>query len=320
MAMRIRCTDCSKKISIDEAFAGGVCRCPYCKALVQVSGTSDASAGATRPAAPTERPESPEPIPAGASEADVIATAEVAGQEHIPTARPVRLQGIVTLVLLGAMLLMLAAGVVGVITFLTGDDYGTVVDVTNPFIPNSSGPAIAGMPVDTPVVYIIDGGSSMRNMRDYGIGAVYASVRSLRSRDEFAIILAGEEADTLMDGGYHDGDDEGRKAAWAFLDAFEASGAADISRAMRAAMALDPQPDTIVLVAQGPMVDQMAVAKEAAQKGIVLLTVALDSNLDFQAMMESWATLTGGQSQWYGFAMLSQFSREAPPNGAATHD
>ena len=34
--MKIRCTDCSKKISIDDAFAGGVCRCPYCSTLVFV--------------------------------------------------------------------------------------------------------------------------------------------------------------------------------------------------------------------------------------------------------------------------------------------
>jgi len=319
MAMRIRCSDCSKKISIDEAFAGGVCRCPYCKALVHVAGGNDAAAGTARPAAPTERPEAAASIPAGASESDVMAVSG-AEEQHIPTAQPVRLQGIVTLVLLGAMLLMLAAGVVGVITFLSGDDYAAPDELANPFIPNSSGPAIAGMAIDTPVVYIIDGGSSMRNMLDYGIGIVYASVRSLRSRDEFTIMLAGEDDDALMEGGYRDGDDEGRKAAWEFLDASHVDGEADISRAVRAAMALDPEPDTIVLVAQGPMVDQMAVAEEAAQKGIVLLTVGLDCNQDFQEMMQSWASRTGGQSQWYGFATLSQFSREAPPNGSATQE
>ena len=51
MAIKIRCTECNKKVSIDEAFAGGMCRCPYCKAIVYVS-EHPGEAGAARPAAP----------------------------------------------------------------------------------------------------------------------------------------------------------------------------------------------------------------------------------------------------------------------------
>ncbi len=36
MAIKIRCADCRKRISVDQGFAGGMCRCPYCKAIVLV--------------------------------------------------------------------------------------------------------------------------------------------------------------------------------------------------------------------------------------------------------------------------------------------
>ncbi len=36
MTLRILCNQCGKKIIIDAAFAGGICRCPYCKSLVKV--------------------------------------------------------------------------------------------------------------------------------------------------------------------------------------------------------------------------------------------------------------------------------------------
>jgi hypothetical protein len=69
MAIKIRCVDCKKKISIDEAFAGGVCRCPYCTAIVYVPDDagqkkpkkSRAKTPARRPKTPGARPTAPTP-------------------------------------------------------------------------------------------------------------------------------------------------------------------------------------------------------------------------------------------------------------------
>ena len=57
MAMKIDCPECNKRILIDEGFAGGVCRCPYCKALAFVPGEMGATSAGKRPDAPTARPE-----------------------------------------------------------------------------------------------------------------------------------------------------------------------------------------------------------------------------------------------------------------------
>ena len=63
MAVKIRCSECHKKISVDEAFAGSMCRCPYCKNIVLVpelvaAGADDISA---RPSSPgrSSRPSMP---------------------------------------------------------------------------------------------------------------------------------------------------------------------------------------------------------------------------------------------------------------------
>ena len=62
MATKIRCSECRKKISVDEAFAGSMCRCPYCKAIVMVPkpGDSTAKGLGSRPSRPTTgRPSAP---------------------------------------------------------------------------------------------------------------------------------------------------------------------------------------------------------------------------------------------------------------------
>ena len=61
MAVRIRCSECHKKIAVDEAFAGSMCRCPYCKSIVIVPQEISASEAHTTPARPAApgRPSSP---------------------------------------------------------------------------------------------------------------------------------------------------------------------------------------------------------------------------------------------------------------------
>jgi PHP family Zn ribbon phosphoesterase len=101
MAIKVRCQQCRRKISIDEAFAGGNCRCPYCKAITMVSVRSAVSR-ATRP----DRPDTPT---AGVSQVPPV--------EAVPLAKPVRVQGIITLVLSVFVLLLLLAGVFLVVKF-----------------------------------------------------------------------------------------------------------------------------------------------------------------------------------------------------------
>ncbi len=55
MALKIRCSECRKKMSVDEAFAGSIYRCPYCKSIVRVPVTAvpgQVGLSQTRPSRP----------------------------------------------------------------------------------------------------------------------------------------------------------------------------------------------------------------------------------------------------------------------------
>ncbi len=105
MPLRLQCPECQKRIVVDEAFAGGVCRCPDCKALVRVPG----QIGEAAPNGP--RPEAP-----GAADETPSGLAAAQGRE-IPTARPAGMRRILV-VLVIAGLLIIAAVVAAVLLYL----------------------------------------------------------------------------------------------------------------------------------------------------------------------------------------------------------
>ncbi len=59
MAVKVRCSDCLKIIMVDQAFAGSMCRCPYCKAIVAVPAEGDISGSATASSRSSSRPGKP---------------------------------------------------------------------------------------------------------------------------------------------------------------------------------------------------------------------------------------------------------------------
>lgn len=90
MAVRIRCSECHKKIAVDEAFAGSMCRCPYCKSIVivpQEISASEANTTPARPAAPG-RPSSPS-RPSKPGEKSKPATLKGSGLRDIVGSRPI---------------------------------------------------------------------------------------------------------------------------------------------------------------------------------------------------------------------------------------
>ena len=70
MTLTLNCPQCQQEITVDAAFAGGVCRCPSCKAQVVVPGQigeCNAADNSGRPDAPigTSQPQTKpaEPVP-----------------------------------------------------------------------------------------------------------------------------------------------------------------------------------------------------------------------------------------------------------------
>jgi len=309
--MRIRCTECRKKVSIDNAFAGGVCRCPYCRALVFVADDSGPTEDPHRPASPMERPTTPE---------ELKAVAESRGQKDIPLADPVKLQGIVTLVMIGVLVAMVVGGIVLLLT--SGDNgagdggpkngsgsdsgQGPLVD---PFRKGMAlrGSWVAGnVTIESPVIYIIDGGDAMRDLFDFALVMIRVSVGSLSEKDMFTVLLCKDIGgqDAFMDEtGYRTGTNE--EIVEKFLGKYTCKGLTDLNRSIAAAVAR--QPKTIVLLSGKPVANVAETAKLAKAKNIRIMAIAMGDRPDVKKTMADLARATGGHSRTYLLSDLDNY-------------
>ena len=314
MAIKIRCSECRKKVSIDEAFAGGMCRCPYCKALVFVPEESGQFPAGTRPAAPQSRPDAPSPgrpaapgTPPPPPPPPGAPLAAEQDHEHIPMARPVKIQGIITIVLLALLVLMVAGGITAAVHLLPdgpqpkpGDDPNDYVPPEGPLVVTVQKAGVSDIAfAKGPVIYCIDAGSSMRTTFDGAHAMVRTSVESLKKSDlRFTILLCGEEEDKFMSPEYVDGGEKGSGAAKEFLELIQPGGASDISRSLKAALAR--KPGTIVLVSSKPVDEAIGVAEEARQQGVVIHAIHIWGDFedpDTAASMKKLAEAADGQSR-----------------------
>ncbi|MFW6133575.1 MAG: hypothetical protein ACOC8F_06725 [Planctomycetota bacterium] len=272
MAVRLRCTGCDKKISVDDAFAGSMCRCPYCKAIVAVPGGAEVPA--RRPAVPARRPASPVEDEAPAQ----------GGKRPVVMARPVRLQGILALVLLAAVVLMAAGAALVLVRYGpelfqkqqparepapdeaqdeapeeagAGDarpqpGQPVIVDDDSDDGVVRTGPRVMGMRVASPVAYCVGlGGWSLDTAR----AEMLESIETLDEAARFTVVWSDYEGDVaVMPGGYRPSDAEGASAARQFVE--RRASAHGLADAVVRAAKLDPPPKTIVVFAGSPMSDE----------------------------------------------------------------
>jgi len=317
--MKIRCSRCRKRISIDEAFAGAVCRCPYCEATVFVPGKVSLAAGG-RDETAQARPETPAEIAAGAKAPAAVRTA-IAGGE-VPLARPVMIQGVVSIVLTG-LLVVVMGGMALLIAFPRSQPAPTQPDKipppatpsvppapqVGPFTVGPEGPTVAGdVRIETPVIYCLDAGGGMRNVFDFAVWMTRASLKSLRKDDRFSVMACMEDEDKLMPGHWRDADQAGRSAAKRFLEPIERLGATDLDRALRAAVALKPK--TIVLFTNKP-VDADRLAKTADAGGVRIVAISLDGDSETDASLARLAKAAGGEFRTFSFSRLQRDLRGA---------
>jgi len=289
--MKIRCTDCGKKISIDDAFAGGVCRCPYCSTLVFVPEEGgEAAAGGPRPESPTARPQTP---------AEMEAVAKARGQEHIPVALPVKIQGIVTIVLIGLLFAMFIGAVALYLAYRPREPKTTAIEdyEINPFIITIKGPAVAGnIPLEPPVVYVADAGGGMSEVFDYVDVMVRKSLPTL-GEGPFTVLLAREKEPKSL-GAMKPA---GAASQEALDDLFRTpcEGSSDVPLAFKAA--IDLKPKTIVLFTAKAVETVGNLVSMAKEQGITVHTVLLGPEEESARLL---AKETGGRSRIYSRPQL----------------
>ena len=348
MAIKIRCSDCRKKISIDEAFSGGVCRCPYCTALVFVPADALRGPRPGRPAGPGGRPEAPGDRPAAPGDAaakpsadqqakDAIAAAEDEGA-HVPVAAPVRLQGIATIVMLVVLLVLLCGGAYTVGTksgFFGGKggsdkngdeqpannapkNQGAPKGKFNPFLGTGSlgGPGIDGMKIDSPIIYCIESGATMGDTLNYAVAMTRVSVRSLTGDHKFNVLLGEEGGQNtpwyrfILDD-YNSGGEAGENAIKGPLDRIVGKWAPNVPKLIKAALAAEPKPHTIVFFAGKSIPEAEELGKLAKDQGVKIVTICLTEEAAIVASMAKLAEVSGGTSRYHSLGDLGRWASAA---------
>ncbi len=316
MAIKIRCKRCSRRISIDEAFAGGVCRCPYCKSINNVPSPFGPTAVGQRPDAP----------PTGDTSGPRVAMrAGAADQDEIPVADRMVFQGVATLILVVILLGMVIVG--SIMMFSAGEvengngengngggngqanghpngqpnghPNGQPVR-TNPFVTGPSCTVAGGVAFQTPVAYCIDAGGSMRNVYYYAVLMTAASVDSLGPDDAFRVFIAEEGATRIIAqdmAGRVDGAEVQRIA-----DGISPVGVGDTIGALEEAMTFEPA--TIILFAR----KTIYAPHIAARQDVVIITVSLDGN---EVIDASLADLATGQGLTFTVSQLERWFDQA---------
>ena len=288
MAIKIRCSRCTKRISIDEAFAGGVCRCPYCTAInnVPLHGEPGVSA-VTQPQAQA---------------------AKVSGKAaSIPIAERVGFQGVAAIFLIAALLAMLIGGVVVAVHFAgngepggNGDPDGSGMNgaSTNPFV-SADLPSVAGnLPVTSPVVYVVHANLDMEEAYGYVCRMIDASSVSL-GEGQAAVVIHGDGGAEVVTGGLVAASTmslyPAERIEWAWGN--------DVGVGLSAAMDLNPA--TVVLFARDWAKQTDEVVDRAKQANIRIVTVVPGASGTMAESMARLAQATGGSSRAFTLSELS---------------
>src|SRR5579884_321965 len=186
----ITCTNCRKVLTMDDAFAGGVCRCQHC-GLIQ---TVPARKRAEAPSAGKV------PQAAGLDElAEAVASSGLAqrGLKAAPAAPPPpprqerdeRRKKMLPFVLVGAAALVVLLGIVLAIIFWPRGG-GPPSKGGTGLTFSEQGPTFCGVPLrGQRVIYLLDRGNTVGDHFDALKHACYSSVEELGPDRQFQVIL-----------------------------------------------------------------------------------------------------------------------------------
>lgn len=234
-------------------------------------------------------------------------------------ANPVRLQGIVSFILLGIIVVMIGGIVFAIIqmnkmapkkTDSSAQQHNP--SVTEPIAPK--GPRIQlpdtvadGVRVESPVIFCVDATGEMGGTLPVYDGAsvmVLLSVKTLSPNSKYNVLLCGErdKDDAFFNAKDMEtaGKDKPEKIK-DFLDNCRPGGLSNLSHGIKKAM--DRKPKMIVLFTTKDGKDLASLAGDAKAKGIKISTVALphrgELSADVKAGLSALADKTGGENRCF---------------------
>jgi hypothetical protein len=184
MAIILKCSRCKEHLEVDDAFAGGICRCVHCGSLSEVPLQTTVLDRKGRPTVP---PPMAKPVitpPRGELAARIAPTRQYA--------LSVRRMSIMAVIMIVASVVMLTLFILLLVKMMKdnkGDDKPdkktqSVNNSPEPTpIPQVAGPAFVAMPLpDGAVAYLLNVGTSMQDSRDLAGLAILDSVKRLEGR------------------------------------------------------------------------------------------------------------------------------------------
>ncbi|MGA2232865.1 MAG: hypothetical protein ABSH22_18350 [Tepidisphaeraceae bacterium] len=279
--IRITCTHCRQVLTIDDGFAGGVCRCQHCGTIQTVPAAAGKAQG--RGAAPQaktlyrgatrsvdEHDDHHHHSGSGLDEiAEIVSSSGLSGHTRrlyqsvtgsgipSPAAPEKKHSHSHTPMIVAGAIIVLA--IIAAISFHKSPASGTAAPgpapapapqpaAQTPPAPATAQPTFAGIPLqaqDT-VVYLLDDGSSANDILPAMQAAVYQSIKSLGTERRFKVIFWREGSPTYPpDGTSLATADEEAKCEQALADAY-GLGNTQVDLSLRIAM--ETQPDAIVII------------------------------------------------------------------------
>jgi hypothetical protein len=329
--IRIACTNCKTVLSIDDAFAGGVCRCQHCGTIQTVPARARDTAGVGGSSGSSKALYRNQAKGEGSSGtglddlANAVASSGLSGS-GLSSRRLTRPADGVTVTpdkrknLLPIFIAIGAAFVVLLIIILwlalRGPAANPVANspaaANNPqaVAPNPTSPNFCGIQLTgSSVIYLLDRGSATREMFGGLKEAAYKSAASLGSERMFQIMFWDNGSVAAYPKNSTTYATPGNiEAARSDLDDVSAYGAADIKPALT--QALTHSPDVIVIAtAKGEDLDDAWVKDVLASRGsspVKIDTVSLGSNSN-SAALKDVAAKTGGEYKEVNSVALQAF-------------
>jgi hypothetical protein len=333
----IICTSCRTELKIDDAFAGGVCRCQHCGTIQTVPTHLRNSA---RPAAPGTPLGSKTLYQNRANSdagtglddiANAVATSSGLGSRRLrnpevavkterkitPVAAPKKTSPLPLLIIGGVLLVALV--IFGVIYLMHSQPNSTATsnpDNTPTPVPDAPqtatlGASFCGVPLPDPtVVYVLDRGSATEQFFDPLKAAVYRSLELIGPTRQFAIILTDNGSDKFAypSIGMADASKEQTAKVRNLLDDAVASGASHFRSAVEQAVARRPAVIVFITAKWTITDDDAEVLKQNAQRGIRIATFMVgDSNAT--APLEEASSRSGGVFRRISLADLQRFAQ-----------
>jgi hypothetical protein len=259
----LTCTQCHATLEMDEAFAGGACRCQHCGTIQTVPShlkRKAMSGGTGNTKTLHVQPGRSEPTPAPSSGldelADIVASSGLTSRRlrhapSVPAEAPVAppKKNLAIPIVVGAIVLLALAGV-GIWLAMRGSSGSTSAKTQATASPVAREPAFCGVKLDVPsVVYVLDRGDSTRELSGHLKEACYRSLESLGSDRKFQVVFWNNGSDEAYPSrGTIYATKDNVQACEKLFDEVSAFGQTDVTSAMTRAVASDP---AVIVLATG---------------------------------------------------------------------